>query len=1019
MSKKRKAATSEPVIDLLESRPGITSETGGLVSAHPLVEVIQQKDGQWCVVSEDGTRTFGCYATKEEAEERLRQVKFFKRAASGITLGESGSAPSVQISEHLPGQHDQGDHSGGGGGGSKDTESGIRTAIEDSDQKVEDAFRQLNRALVGPRSSGGNTPIERYKDQMKAVDRIHSAIGDVENGARELGVSMDNLNDSLERLEDAIGTGDQIAVASAQNEVGDAWNLMVGRMNDAIDARRESLSITESSLATVEALDLREARGKTGRQWAVTIIKAGISKNGLMYRPEVLKAAVPLFEGAKVCEFEFPAGMRLPAGVKDHPDKMVEHIAGIVGAMANTVGWIDGVTWNEDTQALEGMLNIADPIRAAKYKAFHEAGRGIPALSIRAVGPAMNAIGPSGPYLDVQKIASVKAVDIVDFPAAGGNIERLVASTTPNEEDQQMKDQVLAFLRRVAPKAVPTGRVSEKDLLRLVESAQAKVDLKAFREADDASAVLEWLAQLAALLRDEKLEDAKNLLDEIVAKVASMEKPSEEKAEHAAPAMEGVAAAVEAKLAEADAKIKSLEAHLASEARERVLARAEDRIKATRLPEPVKADLKESIREIANPTDETVAKAIDRAIKSWGAVSQAGEVRLQESARASGITVTASSMDKVRGALYGYFGVKGEGSDPTTGQELKTLLESAKPFRRFREAYQILTGDESVSGRFNRPGLLVDADLREAITTTTLPELVLDAMNIRAVQEYRMTPAPWRRIAKVVSVEDFRAQHITRWGGFASLPVVPENNPYAALADPASEEVTYTPSKRGALVEVTREMILGNRDRDIKQIPVRIGRAAARTLTQFVCDLLVGWDGAVINGANIYDGNPLYDAAHSNTSALALTYDNLNTAIDAMLNQTELSSGEPLALRPHTLVVPIELRATAENILLSKVEPGTQADVNSVAGIIPGDGLMVLHRAFLRNDTDNWYLVANPADGETIEIGFVEGQEEPAIFLQDGPTLGNVFTADRITFKARHEYGGAVVDFRTLYGALV
>lgn len=39
---------------------------------------IQKKDSQWCAVSEDGSRSFGCYDSKEKAIKRLQQVEYFK-----------------------------------------------------------------------------------------------------------------------------------------------------------------------------------------------------------------------------------------------------------------------------------------------------------------------------------------------------------------------------------------------------------------------------------------------------------------------------------------------------------------------------------------------------------------------------------------------------------------------------------------------------------------------------------------------------------------------------------------------------------------------------------------------------------------------------------------------------------------------------------------------------------------------------------------------------------------------------
>ncbi len=73
---------------------------------------------------------------------------------------------------------------------------------------------------------------------------------------------------------------------------------------------------------------------------------------------------------------------------------------------------------------------------------------------------------------------------------------------------------------------------------------------------------------------------------------------------------------------------------------------------------------------------------------------------------------------------------------------------------------------------------------------------------------------------------------------------------------------------------------------------------------------------------------------------------------------------------------------------------------------------------YLGVDTNNWYLVGNKDDAETIEIGFVDNQQEPQILVQDVETVGTVFTNDQVTYKVRHEYSGAVVDYRPFYGGI-
>jgi hypothetical protein len=54
-----------------------------------------------------------------------------------------------------------------------------------------------------------------------------------------------------------------------------------------------------------------------------------------------------------------------------------------------------------------------------------------------------------------------------------------------------------------------------------------------------------------------------------------------------------------------------------------------------------------------------------------------------------------------------------------------------------------------------------------------------------------------------------------------------------------------------------------------------------------------------------------------------------------------------------------------------------------------------------------------------VELGFLHGREEPELLIQDGPTLGSVFTNDTISWKIRHVFGGGFLDYRSGFGAIV
>lgn len=63
-------------------------------------KIIRQEDGEYCVYSEDGARSFGCYPTMEDAEGRLRQIHVFRSAlrnGSFVSWNASGGRARGQI----------------------------------------------------------------------------------------------------------------------------------------------------------------------------------------------------------------------------------------------------------------------------------------------------------------------------------------------------------------------------------------------------------------------------------------------------------------------------------------------------------------------------------------------------------------------------------------------------------------------------------------------------------------------------------------------------------------------------------------------------------------------------------------------------------------------------------------------------------------------------------------------------------------------------------------------------------
>ena len=92
----------------------------------------------------------------------------------------------------------------------------------------------------------------------------------------------------------------------------------------------------------------------------------------------------------------------------------------------------------------------------------------------------------------------------------------------------------------------------------------------------------------------------------------------------------------------------------------------------------------------------------------------------------------------------------------------------------------------------------------------------------------------------------------------------------------------------------------------------------------------------------------------------------------------------------------------------SVLVPGSDYnDVNPLQGIVE-----VIVEPLL-DDADNWYVVAKPSSIATIEMGFLQGKQAPDILVRED------FEREVIWYKARLVFGGAVMDYRGFYGAIV
>jgi len=297
-------------------------------------------------------------------------------------------------------------------------------------------------------------------------------------------------------------------------------------------------------------------------------------------------------------------------------------------------------------------------------------------------------------------------------------------------------------------------------------------------------------------------------------------------------------------------------------------------------------------------------------------------------------------------------------------------------------------------------GVIEAVQLKEA-TTSDFADFVGDSSNVERelMRSYNVAPANWRKLVTIVPLRDMKTVTRLRRSDTDRYEVVPEGAEHEQ-GDFSSYKVTYTPKKYERGVNFTWEMLVNDDLAAFRNIGRELGQAAQNTINDFAIAF-------IRDNATIYDTKALFHTDHKNLGSTALGEASLAAGITAMREQTS-EKGNPLNIEPGFLVVPAELEFTAKKLVNSTLVPGSpNNDVNVLQGMVE----VVVEP--LLTDSNNWYVVAKPTSISTLEIGFLGGRETPEILVKED------FDRDVIWYKGRIVFGGAVLDYRGFYGAIV
>ncbi len=284
-------------------------------------------------------------------------------------------------------------------------------------------------------------------------------------------------------------------------------------------------------------------------------------------------------------------------------------------------------------------------------------------------------------------------------------------------------------------------------------------------------------------------------------------------------------------------------------------------------------------------------------------------------------------------------------------------------------------------------------------SSSDFPSLLEDVANKSMLKGYEETSETFDKWTRRGQSPDFKSKNLTRMSVFNDLDEIPEGEEFThgTFSD---EKEKYALATYGKMFSITRQAIINDDLDAFSRIPMAMGSAAKRK----VGDLVWG----ILNSNPVMgDGVTLFHASHKNIgTAGPPSVVTLSEAKSLMRKQTDSSGNGVLNIPGKFLLVPVSLEDTSLVLVSAEFDPSTANDTRT-----PNphrNRLEVIADARLDdNSATQWFVAADANMFDTIEVGYLDGNDTPFLEQKDG------WDIDGVTFKVRIDAAAKALDHRT------
>lgn len=282
-------------------------------------------------------------------------------------------------------------------------------------------------------------------------------------------------------------------------------------------------------------------------------------------------------------------------------------------------------------------------------------------------------------------------------------------------------------------------------------------------------------------------------------------------------------------------------------------------------------------------------------------------------------------------------------------------------------------------------------------STSDFPLILADVAGKSLRASYEEAPQTFQTWARRVTLPDFKPVKRTQMGEAPQLKKVLEGAEFTRGTIGEAREV-YELATYGRTFAITRQSLINDDTDAFSRVPTLFGRSA-RDLES---DLVYAH---FLSNPVMGDGTALFHANHGNTGAGVISVDNVGAGRAAMRKQKGLDKKQRINVQAKYLLVPAALETKADQFVSQNMLADATGNINVFAG-----RLQAVAEPRLDDDSAlQWYLATDPASIDTLEYGYLEGEDGPFVESRVG------FDVDGLEIKCRHDFATKAIDWRGFY----